>query len=50
MNLWMLNKVTGYYKHVRTCSLENAQQWLMMFQTDQPSDTFILSVTKPRGI
>lgn len=37
------------WKYVRTVPVEEAAQWLAIFQKDEPHETFIIAPTKPRG-
>jgi hypothetical protein len=47
INLWKLNKNTGYWVICRQCLETDAKQWLDIFQTDEPKETFKLSKNKP---
>lgn len=49
IGLWKLNLTTGYWVLVRMCSTETAQQWLVIFQRDEPNDKFKLSKRKPKN-
>jgi hypothetical protein len=37
------------WKYVRTVLVEEAPQWLAIFQKDEPHETFVIAPTKPRG-
>ncbi len=47
--LWKFNKVTGYWVYQRTCSEEEGSQWLKIFKSDEPKESFKLSKNKPSG-
>lgn len=46
-NLWKYNKVTGYWNHERKCDSATAKDWLIVYQKDEPEETFKLSKNKP---
>lgn len=45
--LWKHNSTTGYWALCRQCSAEEAQQWLAIFQKDEPHAWFKLSSRRP---
>jgi hypothetical protein len=47
MNLWKYNPITGIWKLVRDVTEETAQQWLAIFQADEPTGKFVVSKRKP---
>lgn len=49
IGLWRLNPTTGYWALARMCAADTADAWLAVFQRDEPSVQFVLSVTKPRS-
>ncbi len=53
MNLWrkVAHPMAGSFswEHVRAVDDDTADQWLRIFQRDEPNATFELSVTKPKG-
>lgn len=49
MNLWRFNPITGFWRIERTCAPETADQWLALFQTDEPNAHFKLSRFSPRN-
>jgi hypothetical protein len=49
MNLWKYNPITGIWKLVRDVTEETAQQWLTIFQADEPTAKFVVSNRKPRA-
>ena len=49
MTLWRFNKVTGYWIPERKVTAETKEQWLEIFQEDNPDDTFVVSERKPRN-
>lgn len=48
MNLWRYNPVTGFWRMERACLPGTAQQWLELFQKDEPNAYFALSRFSPR--
>ena len=48
-SLWRYNQVTGYWTHERSCLPETAEQWLAVFQKDEPDAYFKISKHKPKG-
>ena len=48
MNLWRYNPITGCWRMERMCSPDTAQQWLALFQKDEPNVHFALSRFAPR--
>ena len=47
--LYKYNRITGYWTVIRSCDQATAQQWLAMFQADEPAEQFVLSTKKPRS-
>lgn len=47
--LWRYNAITGEWKLERTCAPETAEEWLKIFQKDEPEASFKLSRKKPSG-
>jgi hypothetical protein len=46
--LWQYNAVTGYWKSIhRELELAVAQQYLAIFQKDEPRTLFVLSRRRP---
>lgn len=45
--LWKYNKITGYWNYVRECKDEHSQDWLKLFQDDEPEEIFKLSKIRP---
>jgi hypothetical protein len=45
--LWRYNTTTGYWNRQRECLPENAQQWLAVFQKDEPQAFFRLAKRRP---
>jgi len=48
IGLWRKNRITGYWVCQRTCLPETAQEWLTIFQKDEPDEMFVLSYRKPK--
>lgn len=47
--MWRFNKVTGVWVHERACiNKRSAEEWLEIFQRDQPDEIFRISVFKPK--
>lgn len=46
--LWQLDRQTGEWHHVRTCHVQEAQEWLRIFQEDEPTAAFKIAIRKPR--
>lgn len=38
--LYRFNEITGCWVYVRTCQNDNAQEWLKIFQADEPHAKF----------
>jgi hypothetical protein len=38
IGLWQYNNITGYWKLGRMCNLDTADQWLKVWQKDDPKD------------
>ena len=47
LTLWKKNPITGYWRAERQVSRETAQQWLAIFQSDEPNALFVVSARKP---
>ncbi len=47
IRLWRYNTVTGYWVYVRDCYRDRAQDWLRIFQSDEPDATFRASNRRP---
>lgn len=47
IGLYKFNARTGFWQLERACDQANAQQWLAIFQGDEPSAKFVLSKNKP---
>lgn len=47
ITLWRYNTTTGYWDFVRTCAVNTAEDWLVVFQRDEPNALFKLSKHKP---
>lgn len=47
MRLWKYNRVTGYWRAVRDVTLETAQEWLTIWQRDEPGEVFTVSARRP---
>ena len=45
--LWRYNTATGYWDRARTCALTAAEQWLAVYQKDEPRAAFKLARNKP---
>jgi hypothetical protein len=45
--LWKYNKTTGLWALQRVCAEWTAENWLGVFQKDDPEEYFILSRRKP---
>jgi hypothetical protein len=48
LKLWKYDKIAGYYVFVRSCDKETAENWLKIFQEDEPDEKFVLSKNKPK--
>jgi hypothetical protein len=48
VKLWRKGPITGLWEYQRTCSKDEAAQWLAIFQRDEPGVTFKLSKVKPK--
>lgn len=48
LNLWRYNAITGFWRLVRECNNENAEAWLLIFQTDEPDARFVLCKRRPK--
>lgn len=48
MKLWKYNRVTGFWVHQRNCLDHEADQWLRIFQRDEPEEFFVLSKKEPK--
>jgi hypothetical protein len=44
--LYKYNPITGLWNHVRNCEEATAQEWLAMFQADEPQAKFELRRAK----
>ena len=49
LSLWRYNKITGLWVHERTVVQETAQQWLNVFKSDSPDESFKVSAHRPTG-
>lgn len=47
-SLWSYNAITGYWKHERGVTSENAAEWLRVYQSDSPDKHFKISTSKPK--
>jgi len=47
LRLWKLNERTGLWDYQRTVTPETADEWRRIFQIDEPTATFKVSVNKP---
>jgi hypothetical protein len=45
--LWKYNKTTGFWVYQRDCDIMLADQWLSIFQGDEPDEHFQLRMFKP---
>jgi len=48
MYLWVHNTATGIWKICRDVTPETKDQWLEIFQKDQPHARFVVSEKKPK--
>ena len=50
--LWGLHKITGFWKVLRTCRVENAEKWLDIFSNDESEKSIYseFKVSKKRPI
>jgi len=48
MNLWRFNPITVCWRIERMCDAATAEQWLTLFQSDEPTAHFALSRFSPR--
>ena len=46
--LWKYNRITGLWVSQRTVTAETAQEWLSIFQADEPSEKFKVSKNRPK--
>ena len=46
--LWKYNKVTGYWEVMREVTLSTKDEWLSIYQADEPNELFKVSKTKPK--
>jgi len=46
--LWRFNPITGYWVYEREVLPETANDWLKLYQTDEPNVQFKISTNKPR--
>lgn len=49
LRLWRYNQTTGYWNYERSVTPETAEQWLAVFQKDEPTAYFKVSRHKPNG-
>jgi len=49
LQLWRYNKITGYWKPVRSVTPETAGTWLSIWRSDEPNEAFKVSADKPTG-
>lgn len=47
-SLWRYNKTTGYWVFCRECCESVAQDWLKVWQNDEPTVSFVLSPNRPK--
>jgi hypothetical protein len=47
MYLWQYNKITGYWVQVRTVTSETKNEWLKVYQDDEPNESFKVSINRP---
>ncbi len=45
--IYRFNHITGYWQRVRSVSPDNAQDWLRVFQNDEPACVFVLAYRLP---
>lgn len=50
MYLWKYNTTTGIWRAVRDVTPETADQWLAIWQRDEPNAYFKISKNKPRNV
>jgi hypothetical protein len=48
MSIWEYNPITGYWKYVRSVTDKTADEWLKIFQSDEPGKKFRVSKRKPK--
>ena len=46
--LWKYNKVTGYWDYCRDCEKSTAQEWLKVWQEDEPEVIFKIAKNRPK--
>lgn len=46
--LWKYNQATGYWVIAREVTPENAQEWYLVFQKDEPKENFEIGERKPK--
>ena len=49
VKLWKYNRVTGYWVLVRDCYRDRVQDWMRIFQSDEPNEIFRASNRRPVG-
>ena len=50
MKLWKYNKTTGLWNYVRSVTEDTKDQWLNIFQKDEPSEYFKIATRKPKQV
>ena len=45
--LWKYNRITGYWVLMRDCFFDRRADWLRIFQSDEPGETFKASRNRP---
>ena len=50
LKLWKYNKITGLWKVERAVSEDTKNQWLTVFQNQEPNEFFKISKVKPKTV
>jgi hypothetical protein len=46
-SLWRYNRITGHWNRVRDVTPSTSEQWLAVWQEDEPNESFKVSDNKP---
>ena len=47
--LWKYNKITGLWSSERSVTNSTADEWLRKYQSDEPNESFKISINKPKA-
>lgn len=48
LSLWQYNEITGIWNHMRSVHPDTAENWLKIFQKDNPRAAFRISKYQPK--